>query len=1052
MKGLKLFLAACLAPLVFQPAVADDASDIARAGTRRNTQQNISTTRQRTKTETKNQTSTVASRTTGTKKATPAVRERAASDTPTARTGNTVSDSARATKTTTEKKSVSARATTQTIQPRTIKTSAQIKTRNATTPTRNISRSATLARATTSTPVTKTRNATTPTRNISRSATLARATTSADILSRNFSKCRDVFHSCMDEFCANKDSQLRRCACSARVNEFDKTKEQLARVEDKLLNFSERLLTVNMDEEDVIAMNQATEGELAFTKDDTSASKKMLDKIAKKLNTSFDDSNFDNSLNAISLTLNTDSAFDNVDSLAGASTTLKTGTDLYISALPVCREMAQEVCTPDELKIAESGYQMAIEQDCNTVAKSYQTQTDQARAKVLESGALLDISRLDIYQERNSDDILTCKKKMLDMLSDATVCGENLGKCLDTSGRYIDPTTGAAFLTNDLSQLGNLITRPTGDQTWTRVPENSEFVSFLNTKKEFLEPAMSNCQNIADSVWDAFVEDALAQIKLAQDKKLEEVRQSCTTLTAECLTDANKTIADFDARALSIFGIMADKTANTMCADIKNACGALLESSGGGTDWIGGMSQIASEITFDTILHTCREVGRNCIINTCKSTSGNFGLCENIDTSINRKSIINRTACWDEVVQCVASAGTDTLNEIKKIHPLIGGNFYKQMYNFDTDNLEYECSTYDAAQETNECIFDICTNECAQNADETSCYTCRLAEQIWGNCEAAPKNISRLASTNQRNKIKESLDKETNKPTGTLLSWFALNTNTLDRDDSCRDTTCEYGYEYNNETHTCRKCNNYTNDGHCCSKDYMLTIEGDKITNCCTSEIRDSFGNCCTNKESKEIDIDNRFGTTTVTIDAKDTKPNKLTICVPKSDINVTHVVSYEQSGITVNQNNETRTYSVFCLGQLSDDEYSDFDGFPNGRGLTCNGEYLVIDNTGYYYIVKEPELHTIYDRNIKYCNDGESCDFDPNSYNKYDTSPIALNPISSYIIDGKTYKYEIQYSKKNGLGEYGNIESINVINPADETDTNGTDAKHWQIVFPETN
>ena len=127
----------------------------------------------------------------------------------------------------------------------------------------------------------------------------------------------------MDEFCANKDTQLKRCACSSRIHEFDSTKQNLANVEEKLMDFSQRLITVNMEREDAEALYKPTEGELAYATDDTSASKKMLDEIAKKLNTSFNDSNFDQSLNAISLSLNMDSAFDTIDSMAGASTTAK---------------------------------------------------------------------------------------------------------------------------------------------------------------------------------------------------------------------------------------------------------------------------------------------------------------------------------------------------------------------------------------------------------------------------------------------------------------------------------------------------------------------------------------------------------------------------------------------------------------------------------------------------------------------------------------------------------------------------------------------------------
>ena len=89
---------------------------------------------------------------------------------------------------------------------------------------------------------------------------------------------------------------------------------------------------------------------------------------------------------------------------------------------------------------------------------------------------------------------------------------------------------------------------------------------------------MANCQAIADSVWDAFIEDALAQIKLAQTAKLEEIRQACTTLTAECLTSTAETISGFDARALSIFGVSADRTTNALCADVQTACTALIDS------------------------------------------------------------------------------------------------------------------------------------------------------------------------------------------------------------------------------------------------------------------------------------------------------------------------------------------------------------------------------------------------------------------------------------------------------------------------------------------
>ena len=94
-------------------------------------------------------------------------------------------------------------------------------------------------------------------------------------MTRDFGKCKTVFFDCMDEFCANKDAQLKRCACSTRANEFTATQKSLDNAEDKLLDFSQRLLHVNMDPDDAAVINRASEGEAAYyATADKTASKK----------------------------------------------------------------------------------------------------------------------------------------------------------------------------------------------------------------------------------------------------------------------------------------------------------------------------------------------------------------------------------------------------------------------------------------------------------------------------------------------------------------------------------------------------------------------------------------------------------------------------------------------------------------------------------------------------------------------------------------------------------------------------------------------------------
>ena len=905
MKGFKLLFYVCLGMLAFGHAVAVDDDDTVRAATRRATSSSMAvTTQTRATPPAASPTQNATARNTTTTQRTAANESRGAIQMPTT-TPRTVS-------------ARSAQVSRPTVQNR---------------PTMNTARRATTQRTTT----TASRTARAPRTN-ARTATNVRATTNEPgAIVTNYTKCRTIFYECMDEFCATKDANLRRCACSSRSNEFNDVKKQMTNVENKMLDFNQRLLLVNMDAEDVNAINTATEGEAAFySTRDTTKSKRALDDIAKKLNAKFGDTDSGGGgLGAISLTLNVDAAFDTVDSFMGIDTTTKSGVALYNAALPVCNDIAREVCTDEEISLAQSGYQMQIEQDCNTVKKAYQAQVDQARAKLFESGALLDMSRLDAYQTRNSDDLLTCKRKMLEMLTDTTVCGAKMEKCLDMTGRYIDPTTGAAFLSVNLADLDNMITRPGVNQTWTSANSSGKFITFLNDRKKYLNTATEHCEDIADTVWDAFVEDALAQIKLAQTAKLEEIRQACTKLTAECLDSAADSIENFDARALSVFGIMADKTANVMCTEVRNSCTTLLNATGGET-WETGVHEIATDKTYDAIISSCTQVGQNCIIQSCKSISGNFDLCDDIDFSPNRHAILERTACWGEVLNCVASAGDDAIMSIiKKFGKTATGNhkfsFYKELYgNTNISPIEDICTT---------------SGKCLSSSDsDTECASCRIAERIWGNCEDIPSVTIGETNEDSHNRIHMPQNGQS-----TLLSWFAINTNTAyprgsneyySDPRSCVNTRCTSQDRYINyinrpiclpqeETE-----GNTTTEGMYCpispkGNNVQIQIKADETTNCCfatpnsfnTIPMGNSDDPCCEGK----VDNTNSW-------------------CIPQNTT---------AKKLASNNNNE----QIICIGTLEGGGTTG-GAFPGGDTIKCNGTFIKIKDNKKYYSIDKLSTH----------------------------------------------------------------------------------------------
>ena len=770
----------------------------------------------------------------------------------------------------------------------------------------------------------------------------------AKIKNNTYSKCKTLFYECMDEFCANKDSSLRRCACSSRIHEFDKIKKQLNDAEDKMLDFNQRLLTVSLSKEDAAAINVASEGEIGFNKKDRTESEKLLQKITNTLN-SDGNSKISNDLSAISLSLDVDSAFDSIDSGAGISTTTKNGVELYNAALPTCIEMAKEVCSEDNLDIVQGNYKLAIQQDCETVSKSYSTQYNNAITKINESSALLDMARLNTYQSKNSDDVLTCRKKILDQLYDSAVCGNDLYKCLDTTGQYINPSTGEAFLSTELYNITTLLTAPTGDETWATMSQNEKFVVFLNSKKEYLTTATSQCQNMVPVIWKDFMNDALGKIKLAQDAKLEEIRQSCTTLVAQCRSDATQTLSDFDARALSTFNVLADTTIASLCTDVQQSCLALIKHSGGGDDlWNTGITTIAKDTSYDAIIDTCTTLGKDCIIQQCNGTSGNFALCQNY-TSQTRRAILSRKACWNEVYNCVKQS--INAENITTDNTLIVNNdnkigFYKQMYGIQditTTDVPVLCNT--------------------QRQDKA----CLIAEQIWGNCEHNPVNTPIRTTASNSDDVKTQPTNKILIPASgaeSLLSWLAKNTDTETSIDSCNAYKCPVNYYYNDSLNTCVM---FFNGEQICGysenspngalfkpttiDDVIASIYGRQ--NYCAGgrSSVDKFGNCCASKK-----LNNE-------------------ICVPDGGYHALYITSLQcQNPPADSTNTDSVERAYYCFKDYIESEEESITRYNNSRkiymycvttdttipaysdtAICKNGFFVLVDEYGNYFDLTIP-------------------------------------------------------------------------------------------------
>ena len=427
---------------------------------------------------------------------------------------------------------------------------------------------------------TATRTATTPRQNIISRATITTQSTPIETKTgTEYEYCKESFFACMDQFCASKSDEFKRCSCSDRIYDFQDIYETYQKVSANLTEFSENLDVVGMTYDQALAMKTATEGEIALT-DDTSASKQLLQAIMNAIkgeDVSVGGKYKD--LNSINISADMTNAF-GLDN-SGQIIASYNGTTLYKSVFPTCKSIVKKDCNDASLQRAINAYLMAIEQDCNTVETALKAQQKSLKASTYENSAMLDLARVENRKKHNSDDIAKCITNVESAIKSDEVCGENYHKCLDY-GQFIDVTTGAPLTgVVDFYKLGELLTFKTAEnlenQKLSSISNNRNFVQFFENKtKKFAKPALDKCVENADTVWKQYLDMALLDIYYAQQTKVDKIEQSCFDLVTACYNDQGTAIASAMANLTGDNSIILEPAAidltDKLCSDYIDSC------------------------------------------------------------------------------------------------------------------------------------------------------------------------------------------------------------------------------------------------------------------------------------------------------------------------------------------------------------------------------------------------------------------------------------------------------------------------------------------------
>lgn len=458
--------------------------------------------------------------------------------------------------------------------------------------------------------------------NRGRAAQVGRSGTTTGQINANspYGKCKAAYFDCMDEFCANRDTQFRRCACSDKVKQLQDFQKDIQAAESRMKDFNENMVLVAASAEQATAAMKETEGEAAFGEGDTgSDNKKLLDNLLSKIEAPSVSQAvvFDLDANLV------DDGF-GVDTTGSAAKNLF-GAELYDYTAASCKRIAEEDCSDDDLSIATSAYQMTIEQDCQVVEKGYNKVADAALVKVHGSSALLDEARLNTEAAKNSDSANVCKDKLWKQVRLPGICGPNLELCVDYSGQYINRANGEPILEAgvylpcmmlDSARRAGL-TDGAGKPLNCGAPlEESGFVSMMNAKRPMLNEIFATCQNDAESVWNNFLGEFVGQVKVAQSRMLDNVRQDCTKLVGACFTATAKGLENLTELALVTLALDSFYVQKAACDGVVQSCQIAMQSQ------LPSIEGVVVNQEMALIKQKCMAVGKECLLQDCVGIDG----------------------------------------------------------------------------------------------------------------------------------------------------------------------------------------------------------------------------------------------------------------------------------------------------------------------------------------------------------------------------------------------------------------------------------------------
>lgn len=340
-------------------------------------------------------------------------------------------------------------------------------------------------------------------------------------------ECYDAYYGCMDQFCITENSNGGSCACSDKSAKYESQLSDIL----KILDEANRI-----ENEEVERINLGAKADIVFgggKREYDANGNVVYDKADKKAGKRA-------AVLAMLEQKNTD--FDDEDVLT------ETGDALFAAADELCREQIEEDCDKD-FKFLKQIYARQIESDCKAFENSVAQQKKDADAKMASAESAVRKALDESFKSANKYNQGECQVELKKCMQGPDACGADWDNCVSIAAaeniaknpelgslKDID-ITGTGLYSSKSKTIGKV----GGTFSASAMFKISPIVlRILEAKRPICERVLDSCMSVRDIVWEAFLNEAAPDLKIAESKAESKQRQSCLKIIPQCIQTACK--------------------------------------------------------------------------------------------------------------------------------------------------------------------------------------------------------------------------------------------------------------------------------------------------------------------------------------------------------------------------------------------------------------------------------------------------------------------------------------------------------------------------------